>query len=196
MPPLSETEQRLLLRLARTAVEAKLLCWRDSLIVNPPLFLGQPCGAFVSLYKSGLLRGCVGRVRPFTPLYQTVRECAIAAALYDPRFPSVSPGELSSLLLEISVLSPPVEVKPEEIEIGRHGLLISHGSACGLLLPQVAAHWNWGRIRFLEETCAKAGLDRHAWRQGAQIEAFTAQVFAESGIEDKPCGEPQLKRPA
>jgi uncharacterized protein len=196
MSPLTEPEQRLLLRLARTALEAKLLRWPDSRIISPPAFLDQTCGAFVTLHKLGCLRGCVGRIRPFTPLHETVRECAVAAALCDPRFPSVSAGELSSLLLEISVLSPLVEVRPEEIEIGRHGLLISQGSARGLLLPQVATQWNWDRRRFLEETCIKAGLGRNAWLQEAHIEAFTAQVFGEADIEAQLGGRMGFKKPA
>jgi AmmeMemoRadiSam system protein A len=113
------------------------------------------------------------------PLYQTVRECALAAALSDPRFPPVKPEEVPTLTIEISVLGSLEDIAPEQVEVGRHGLFISRRSHRGLLLPQVAAEWRWDRQRFLEETCLKAGLPRHAWRNGARIQAFTAQIFRE-----------------
>jgi uncharacterized protein (TIGR00296 family) len=87
--------------------------------------------------------------------------------------------EVDSLTLEISVLSPLEEISIEDIEIGRHGLVISSGGHRGLLLPQVAVEWKWDRERFLQETCRKAGLPPDAWRHGAAVRAFTAQVFEE-----------------
>jgi uncharacterized protein (TIGR00296 family) len=87
--------------------------------------------------------------------------------------------EVKGLNLEISVLSPLADIAPEDIEVGRNGLLISRGAMRGLLLPQVAVQWNWSREQFLEETCRKAGLPPDAWQQGARIQAFTAQVFEE-----------------
>jgi uncharacterized protein (TIGR00296 family) len=76
-------------------------------------------------------------------------------------------------------LSPFVDVAPQDVEVGRHGLLISRGAQRGLLLPQVAVEWNWEREQFLEETCLKAGLPADAWQHGARIQAFTAQVLKE-----------------
>ena len=125
------------------------------------------------------MRGCIGHIEAVRPLYATVRECARAAALDDPRFDPVTPAELSSLQLEISILSPLVDIAPQEVEVGRHGLLISRGGRRGLLLPQVAVEWNWDREQFLEETCLKAGLPADAWQHGARIQAFTAQVLKE-----------------
>ena len=96
--------------------------------------------------------------------------------------PSLSSGYKTGsggLNLEISVLSPLSDIAPENIEVGRHGLIISHQGLRGLLLPQVAVQWKWNREQFLEETCRKAGLPIDAWRQGARIQAFTAQVFEE-----------------
>jgi uncharacterized protein (TIGR00296 family) len=87
--------------------------------------------------------------------------------------------EVKGLNLEISVLSPLSDIAPESIEVGRHGLLISRDGMRGLLLPQVAVQWNWDREHFLAETCRKAGLPPDAWRQGARIQGFTAQVFEE-----------------
>jgi len=89
-------------------------------------------------------------------------------------------SEVKGLRLEISVLSPLMEIAPQDIEVGRHGLIISRGDMRGLLLPQVPVEWNWDRERFLNETCRKAGLPPDAWRQGARIQAFTAQVFEET----------------
>jgi len=140
---------------------------------------GGVAGAFVSLHKQGLLRGCIGYVHALHPLYRTVMEAAAAAALHDPRFPPVRPAELPDVHLEISVLSPFRTVRAEEIQVGAHGLLIAQERKQGLLLPQVAVEHQWDRERFLEETCRKAGLAPDAWRRGATIEAFTAEVFGE-----------------
>jgi AmmeMemoRadiSam system protein A len=133
----------------------------------------------VTLRKRKNLRGCVGVIVAYKPLYLTVRECAVWAALHDHRFPPVTKREVGGLNLEISVLSPLFDIAPENIEVGRHGLFISHESLRGLLLPQVAVEWKWNREQFLEEACRKAGLSPEAWRQGARIQAFTAQVFEE-----------------
>jgi AmmeMemoRadiSam system protein A len=179
MSPLTEEEQRWLLRVARRALEEGVRYGRLPEIEPLQGALTEKRGAFVSLHKEGRLRGCIGYLEPLKPLYQTVCECARAAALYDPRFDPVAPEELSSLQLEISVLSPLVDITPDQIEVGHHGLLVSQGSQRGVLLPQVAVEWKWDRQRFLEETCLKAGLPPHAWKHGARIQAFSAQVFAE-----------------
>lgn len=180
MLPLSETDRQTLLRLAREAIVEHLNRAEIPPIVEPTEALGQPCGAFVSLHQGRNLRGCVGVVAPGKPLYVTVRECAVWAARQDPRFPPVTKGEVGELNLEISVLSPLFDIAPDDIEVGRHGLLISHDNLRGLLLPQVAVQWKWSRRRFLEETSRKAGLPPDAWLQGATLQAFTAQVFEES----------------
>jgi AmmeMemoRadiSam system protein A len=179
MLPLTEADQQLLLRLARQALEDSVRECRLAEIDEPPEALRQPCGAFVSLHKGGHLRGCIGYVEALKPLFAAVRECAAAAALRDPRFEPVVPKELPALRLEISVLSPLVDIHPDQIEVGRHGLLVSRGAQRGLLLPQVAVEWKWDRVQFLEETCLKASLPPDAWRKGARIQAFTAQVFEE-----------------
>lgn len=179
MSPLTESDQQQLLRLARRALESAV---RNGGVPEgeacPPA-LTEKCGAFVTIHKAGRLRGCIGYIEALKPLHQTVAECAVAAALRDPRFDPVEPKELPLLHLEISVLSPFEEISPEAIEVGRHGLMISQGWQRGLLLPQVATEWDWDRKRFLEETCLKAGLPTDAWQRGAKIQAFTAQVFGE-----------------
>lgn len=180
MPQLTEDDRKILLRLARQAMEEGV-CGASHIIElpNPSTALLECRGAFITLRNRGELRGCIGHVATSAPLYKTVQECAVSAALADPRFPPVTPEEAPSLHLEISVLSTPAEILPEQIVIGQHGLIISRGRQRGLLLPQVPVTWNWDRERFLEETCAKAGLPRDAWQKGARIEAFTADIFEE-----------------
>lgn len=179
MLQLNEADERALLGLARQALEEAARKGRLSEAGPPSGALEEKCGAFVTIHKAGRLRGCIGYVEPLRPLYQTVRECAFAAALRDPRFDPVTADELSELHLEISVLSPLQEISAEALEIGRHGLLVSQGFHRGLLLPQVAVEWHWDRNQFLEEACLKAGLPPGAWQHGARIQAFTAQVFSE-----------------
>lgn len=180
MSPLSELDQQALLRLARQSLEEGVRRHRLPEIESPPEGLREHRGAFVTLRKARRLRGCIGMVEAFQPLYQTVVECAASAALHDPRFDPVAPHELPDLHIEISVLSTLVDISPHEVEVGRHGLLVSQGSTRGVLLPQVPVEWDWDRERFLEETCQKAGLPKNAWRHDARIQAFTVQLVNES----------------
>jgi AmmeMemoRadiSam system protein A len=153
-----------------------------------------PRGVFVSLHRGPALRGCVGQMSTRDPLHRAVSEMALAAAFSDPRFAPVQRAELTEILIEISVLSELVPLRsPEEIEIGKHGLLLSLGTRRGLLLPQVAAEHGWDAVRFLEETCGKAGVNRDAWRLGAVVEKFSAQVFDESRRHAS-SAEPQAAR--
>ena len=185
MLPLTEAEKITLLRLAKSAIADSVQGRRSEEIEEPSGTLQEPAGAFVTIRKGKRLRGCIGYVEALKPLHTTVRECAAAAALQDPRFEPVRPEELPALRLEVSVLSPLEEIEPGQVEVGRHGLLISQGLRRGLLLPQVAVEWNWDRERFLEETCIKAGLPPDAWRQGARVQAFTAEVFEEPGQDNR-----------
>ena len=178
----SEAERRWLLRLAQLSVRAAVI--EQALAAEAASeHLREKRGAFVSLYKDGRLRGCIGRVAALTPLDQTIREMARAAALEDPRFVPVMPEELDRLQIEISVLSPMREVSPNEVVVGRDGLLITYNGRRGLLLPQVAVQWKWSREIFLAQTCMKAGLAPDQWLHGAKIEAFTAEIFG----EHEPC---------
>jgi AmmeMemoRadiSam system protein A len=180
MPPLTEENGKILLKLARQALgEGVCGAVEPQELPDPAPALLEPRGVFVTLRKHGELRGCIGHVQTSAPLYKTVQECAVAAALSDPRFRPVTPDEAASLHLEISVLSMPAEIAPHQIVIGEHGLIITQGWRRGLLLPQVPVTWNWDREQFLEETCVKAGLPSDAWIKGARIEAFTAEVFEE-----------------
>jgi AmmeMemoRadiSam system protein A len=196
MSPLNEDEQRCLLTLARRALAAAVADQPFDLAALsaqlPSDDLRRPAAAFVSLHRHGRLRGCVGYIEPRKPLYETVAEAAVAAALHDRRFNPVTDAEVPELELEISVLSPFSVVGPEEVRPGEHGLMVSLGYQRGLLLPQVATEHGWTRERFLEETCAKAGLERDAWKGGARLEAFTACVFSESSLAAHPA--PQAKK--
>jgi len=180
---LTESDQRLLLQIARNSVRAYL----SGETANQPEIstgvLTEPYGIFVSIHKSGDLHGCIGHVRPVAPLYRSAAECAIAAAVSDPRFRPLTPDELPAADFEISVLSlmEPVD-DIGEIEIGRHGLMITKQNARGLLLPQVATEHQWDRVRFLRETCKKAGLHPDDWKNGATIQRFAAFVFGESQL--------------
>ena len=116
------------------------------------------------------------------PLGRVIARCAIAAGTEDPRFPAVTPGELHELEIELSIMGPLEPVADlGEIHIGRHGLVVEQGWHRGLLLPQVATEWHWDVRDFVAETCRKAGLSRDAWKSGAKIWKFEAEVFGESG---------------
>ncbi|HKS94525.1 MAG TPA: AmmeMemoRadiSam system protein A [Terriglobia bacterium] len=180
MSPLSDSDLHALLHLARQSLEECVRRHRLPEIESPPEALQERRGAFVTLRKVQRLRGCIGMVEACQPLYQTVVECAASAALHDPRFEPVAPQELSDLHIEISVLSALVDISPDQVEVGRHGLLVSQGSMRGVLLPQVPLEWDWDREQFLEETCQKAGLPKNAWRYGARMQAFTVQLVNES----------------
>lgn len=174
----SQQERILLLQLAHDSIVSALEDREISL--DPPTpHLAEPRGAFTSLYLQGALRGCVGYVLPVSSVYRAVIDTARAAAFEDTRFYPVTIEEAHQLEVELSILSPPNPISADQVEVGRHGLLISLGGNRGLLLPQVPTERNWDRITFLEQTCRKAGLAPDAWKHGALIEAFTAEVFGE-----------------
>ena len=177
---LTESDQQSLLQIARNSVRSHLARETHGSAEPASNALTEPHGIFVSIHTGGELRGCIGNLHPAGPLYKSAGECAIAAAVNDPRFVPLSIGELSSVEFEISVLSPIVRVEDvREIEVGIHGLLISKKSSRGLLLPQVATAYGWNRDTFLAETCRKAGLRPNDWQDGATIHRFSALVFGE-----------------
>ena len=176
-------EKNELLALARKSVEYAV---REKKAYEPTAsaseVLNEERGAFVTLRKSGELRGCIGYTSAAGPLYMTVRDTATLAALRDPRFQPVSASELPQIEYEVSVLSPLRRV-PEvrQIKVGQHGLLMKNGAYEGLLLPQVPVEERWDRQRFLEETCAKAGMHPSCWKdENTDIFMFTAVVFGEN----------------
>jgi len=178
---LDEAQRKDLLGIARRALDGYLVAGTIPTEEGARGKLAAPGTAFVTLTKKGRLRGCIGYTEAVAPLFKVVQECAVAAATEDPRFPPVSSNELPSLRIEISVLTPLVPIRPEEVEVGRHGLMVSQGRMRGLLLPQVPGEWGWDRETFLDQACVKAGLPPSAWRHGATLRAFTAEVFGEEG---------------
>lgn len=159
-------------------------------VKSPKLkILGEERGVFVTLksYPSKKLRGCIGYIEGIMPLKKALREVSISSAFNDPRFPPVRKSELNSLLIEISILTPPglISVKnprdyPQEIKIGQDGLIVQKDFRKGLLLPQVAVDWKWSSKEFLSNTCMKAGLTPDCWLDPeVKIYKFSAEVFAE-----------------
>lgn len=189
MSPLPDSERRACLGLARRAIAAAVNHTPAPELPATPEAPSGHSSAFVSLYRHGRLRGCVGQVEAPRPLAAVVARCAVSAALEDSRFEPVRPDEFPELEIEISVLSGLREICPEEIEVGVHGLLVRQGYFSGLLLPQVATKYNWTSQHFLEETCRKAGLAADAWKDPAcQLRAFTAEVFAEADYRSAASG--------
>jgi AmmeMemoRadiSam system protein A len=171
-------ERSILLALAHRSIESAFDN-RDISLEAPYPHFAEPRGAFTTIYLGGELRGCVGYVIPVASLYRTVAETARAAAFDDTRFTPVTRDEAPHLEISLSILSPLQPIRAEEVEIGRHGLLISQHGHRGLLLPQVPVEHQWDRMTFLEQTCRKAGLPADAWRRDAKMEAFTAEVFGD-----------------
>ena len=134
----------------------------------------------MTLRIDGQLRGCVGRVESDRPLDETVRDVARAAAGEDPRFPALRPAELAHVVIEVSVLGALEPCAgPDALIAGRHGVLVEQGGRRGLLLPQVAVEQGWSASACVAQACVKAGLRPDAWRRGAALFRFEAEVFEE-----------------
>jgi len=144
-------------------------------------------GVFVTLNKHNSLRGCIGYPIPIKKLSDGVIESAISAATQDTRFSPVSSDELEKITFEVTVLTPPVEIKVEhygdylkEIKVGRDGLIVENSYTTGLLLPQVPIEYGWNVEEFLKYTCQKAGLDKDAWKdKDTKISKFEGIIFKE-----------------
>ncbi len=182
---LTSQEKQYLLELAQLSIAGSLSGRGPTTPPEPPTDqLRQELGAFVTLKQGGDLRGCIGNLVGCGPLYKTIWDMAQAAAFKDPRFNPLTQPELDGLTIDISVLGP-IEPcpDPQQVEIGRHGLIMRRGSNQGLLLPQVAVEWGWDREQFLAQTCRKAGLPQSAWREpGTEIYWFEAVVFDATGL--------------
>jgi AmmeMemoRadiSam system protein A len=185
MAALDDESRKHLLRVARSAI-ARAIGAAEPRIAEPSpvdrhlIPRDLRAGAFVTLRMHGQLRGCIGYPDSELPLLEVVGRCAVSAAISDPRFPAVNVDEWRDIDLEISVLGPLEEVADlSQVVVGRHGLVVELGRRRGLLLPQVATEWNWTVTEFVSQTCLKAGLPRDAWRSGATLYRFEAQVFGE-----------------
>ena len=177
---LKEYEKKLLLKIARETIESHVSGKKVlSFEISSPVLM-EKRGAFVTIHKKGMLRGCIGYIEAFKPLHETIIEMALAASTKDPRFSPLTSEEIKDIDIEISVLTPLVKIdNPEEIKVGKHGILLRKGFYSGLLLPQVATEYGWDRITFLEHTCQKAGLPKNAWKGDVEIYIFSADVFGE-----------------
>jgi AmmeMemoRadiSam system protein A len=179
---LSAEEKQTLLRVARQTLHDYLsrgeIAESDS---DRPALL-KPCATFVTLWRrdSGELRGCRGECHARRSLLESVTYMAVAAGVDDSRFASVTIEEMPDLRIEINALTPMEPIKPKDVVIGRHGLLIVSEFAMGLLLPDVAVRYKWDREDFLKAVCRKAGLPGDAWKgEGVQLFGFESQAWAE-----------------
>jgi AmmeMemoRadiSam system protein A len=180
--PLSDEIRRQLLALARGTLEAHFRGEPPPRLASDRAeTFGDPRAIFVTLRMGDRLRGCIGTLAPEGDLSRMVPRFALRAALEDPRFPALTAQELPDCTIEISVLTPPRPLEdPEEIVVGRDGLLLEVAGRRGLLLPQVATEWEFDKMTFLAELSRKAGLPPEAWRQpGAKLWSFQAEVFSE-----------------
>lgn len=184
---LNQEHKKTLLKIARESITSAVHGRKLPEYKTNETALNSNCGAFVTLHIKGNLRGCIGNITAETPLWETVRNMAVESALRDPRFYPLTPNELNKVDIEISVLSPLKKIKdPEEIKVGKHGLLIKRGFYQGLLLPQVATDYKWDRIQFLEQTCYKAGLNKNCYKERAtEIFVFSAIVFGEKDSDSE-----------
>jgi uncharacterized protein (TIGR00296 family) len=186
---ISLNEGTYLIRLARTSVERYLL---DSEIIKPEDDRKEKAGVFVTLNylnsrKQEYLRGCIGFPLPENGLYESVVKAAIAAATQDPRFPAVQRQELDNIVFELSILTPPVEIKAKPTEfknhiiIGKDGLILNSRFGSGLLLPQVPLELRWNVEDFLLNICYKAGAPPDAWLDpSSKLYKFQAIIFKEA----------------
>lgn len=181
---LTDDEKRILLTTVRETIRSRLFGGELSL-PRPTDNLTTQCGAFVTIHKKGRLRGCIGHITGIKPLFTGVQELALSSAFNDPRFPRLTKDEYPDIDIEISVLTPLEEAaSPEEVEVGKHGILVQRGFRSGVLLPQVATEQGWDRETFLNHTCRKAGLPEDCWRdEETQIQLFSAIVFGEKDVD-------------
>lgn len=181
---MDENQKKTLLKIARDSIREYL---KNKKLITPKVddpALKEKRGVFVTLKVGGELRGCIGYPLPYKPLYSAVAELAIESATSDPRFSPVQIDELEKIEIEISVLTIPKPVSSyEEIEIGKHGIIVSKGPFRGLLLPQVPVEYEWDLQEYLSHGCMKAGLPADEWKKGVDIEVFEAEVFSEREIK-------------
>ncbi len=180
---LNDTQKKDLLNIARQSIVNIVKNKQKRIVLTDDPVLMEHRGAFVTIYEDNSLRGCIGLIEADQPLIDVVTDMAIQASTKDPRFMPISEQELDIISLEISVMSPIKQISDiNQIEVGKHGLIIRKGYNSGLLLPQVATEYHWNTQQFLEQTCVKAGLNKDAWKQNAQIFIFSAEVFGEEEL--------------
>ncbi|MCK5135518.1 MAG: AmmeMemoRadiSam system protein A [Bacteroidales bacterium] len=183
---LTETDKRSLLKLARQTITGKLTPGKAPDNPDPETSdtLQLRCGAFVSVYINGKLRGCIGTFSEEETLYGNVKNMALSASTSDSRFNPIEPEELDDLTIEISVLSPRKLIfDKREIILGKHGIYLIKGLNRGTLLPQVATDQNWSVDEFLGNCAShKAGIGWDGWRT-ADLFTYEAIVFSSEEID-------------
>jgi len=174
--------QRLLIEIARQTLEDVVHRRLSKFSANHDPYLDESSyGAFVTLFKQGELRGCIGTCTPAHSLCATVVEMTEAAATRDPRVGPIRADELDSIHIDISVLSQLEAAEdPLALVVGQHGLYVQHERKRAVLLPQVAIEHDWDIQTFLQQTCAKANLPKEAWRwPDTVVSSFTALIIEE-----------------
>ena len=178
----NDNEKAQLLEWARVGIENYLKDgWIIETMTNNQM-LKRKVGVFVTLWKEGQLRGCIGVIQTDKPLNESVVEMAIEAATKDLRFPAVTLDELQNIKIELSVLSPLKKIKSiKKIELGKHGVMITQGRKSGVFLPEVAIKEGWDLGTLLEALCVeKAGLPANAWMEkNSELYIFTTITFQE-----------------
>jgi AmmeMemoRadiSam system protein B/AmmeMemoRadiSam system protein A len=180
---LNQEEKKTLLHIARNTIEEYIRHNRVPDIDKKNLTqrLREPYGAFVTLKKDGMLRGCIGRFEASGPLYEVVQQLAVSSSTQDSRFPPVAPEEIDELEIEISVLTPLRRIHSiDEFELGKHGIYIKKGFYSGTFLPQVATETGWSTEEFLGH-CArdKAHIGWDGWKT-AELYVYEAYIFGEA----------------
>lgn len=194
---MNDKEGECAVRIARQTIEAETED-RDPGQIDAPGSFREKRGVFVTIhtYPDMNLRGCIGYPEPVYSLGKALVKAA-QGACHDPRFPRLRAEELPNIVVEVSVLTPPLEIKvddrkrlPSQVRIGQDGLIVEMGYYRGLLLPQVATEWGFDAETFLSETCMKAGLTPDCWLDRAcKIYKFQAEIFA----EEEPRGKVKRK---
>ncbi len=189
----SDTDGDELVKMARKAV-VKLL--KNNSKISDPEFNSKfdfESGVFVTINKQNSLRGCIGFPLPVKKLSEGLIDAAISAATQDPRFSPVNIDELDKIVFEVTVLTPPIEIKVDDpteylsiVKVGRDGLIVENPYTSGLLLPQVPTEYGWGVEEFLCHTCEKAGLEKNAWKdKTTKISRFEGTIFKEESPNGK-----------
>jgi len=177
----TKKQQKELLRIAKETVESFIRTGHAPKLNTVDDVLRERKGAFVTLQKQGKLRGCIGQIVPSEkPLWQVVQDMAIAACCEDSRFEPVSEKELKDLKYEISVLSVPRIIHNwQEMELGKHGVIVRKGIRAGVFLPQVAIESKWTKEEFLRQLCRqKAGLGEECYKDPeVELEVFEAFII-------------------
>jgi AmmeMemoRadiSam system protein A len=190
MSVLTQKDKSMLLKLARSTIEAELMAGAEiQLPQNPSEALKEKRGCFVTLHENGVLRGCIGTIEPLKPLSLCVREHAINSAFRDPRFPPLSQKELSAIEIEISVLTVPRPIiftdgedLKKKLKPRIHGVILSRGWQSATFLPQV-----WEQLpdveAFLEHLCEKGGMKRSCWQSPeTTVKVYEVEYFSESDL--------------